>query len=95
MNRRTVADDGTVIAWQDTGEGAYRFTPADVANLTVPALLILGELSGPELGTTVQHIADACQGPVVTLPGQGHGAMFTAPGLLASAIRRFVGDRAI
>jgi pimeloyl-ACP methyl ester carboxylesterase len=69
----------------------YRFAPADVADTTVPTLLILGEHSVPELGTTVQHIADAlARSSVVTLPGQGHGAMFTAPELLSSEIRRFV-----
>lgn len=113
MNRRAVADDGTVIGWQDTGEGApllmldnaltlppelragmpYRFAPADVADTTVPTLLILGEHSVPELGTTVQHITDAlAMSSVVTLPGQGHGAMFTAPELLSSEIRRFVAE---
>lgn len=69
----------------------YRFAPADVADITVPALLIVGELSAPDLGDTVQGVADALpNSTAVILPGQGHGAMISAPELLASEIRRFV-----
>ena len=71
---------------------AYRFSVADVADVAVPTMLILGELSGPELGATVRRVADALpRSEVVTLAGQGHGAMFSAPELLASEIRRFLG----
>lgn len=71
---------------------AHRFSVADVADVAVPTMLILGELSGPELAATVRRVADALpRSEVVTLPGQGHGAMFSAPELLASAIRRFLG----
>lgn len=70
----------------------YRFDPSEHAGLTVPVLLLVGGLSDPELGAFVHRIADALPSPeVVTLPGQGHGAMFSAPELLASEIRRFVG----
>ena len=71
---------------------SYRFSAADVADVAAPTMLILGELSGPELGATARQVADALEtSTVVTLPGQGHGAMFSAPELLASEIRRFVG----
>lgn len=71
---------------------SYGFTPADMALVTVPTLLVVGELSVPVLGDTMQQVADAVSNSsVVTLPGQGHGAMFTAPELLASEIRRFIG----
>jgi len=69
----------------------YRFKPADVAAVTVPTALFLGELSEPELGATASWIASALPASsVIMLPGQGHGAMFTAPELLASEIYRFV-----
>lgn len=71
---------------------SYRFSPIDVAGVAVPTMLILGELSGPELGETARRVADALpRSEVITLPGQGHGAMFSAPELLASEIRRFLG----
>lgn len=70
---------------------SYGFHPAEVAHVAVPTLLLIGELSIPVLGDTVQQVADALPASsVVTLPGQGHGAMFTAPQLLAAEIRRFV-----
>lgn len=73
----------------------YRFKPADVAAVTVPTALFLGELSEPELGATASCIASALlASSVITLPGQGHGAMFTAPEMLASKIRRFVAESA-
>ncbi|MGI9120220.1 MAG: alpha/beta fold hydrolase [Acidimicrobiales bacterium] len=68
----------------------YRFDPSEHAGLSIPVLLLVGGFSGPELVATVQRIADAVpSSKVVTLPGQGHGAMFSAPELLASEIRRF------
>lgn len=73
----------------------YQFKPADVAAVTVPTALFLGELSEPELGATASWIASALPASsVIRLPGQGHGAMFTAPEALASEIRRFVAESA-
>lgn len=70
----------------------YRFDPSDHAGLAVAALVLLGARSGPELAATVGQVAGALPGSkVVTLPGQGHGAMFSAPELLASEIGRFAG----
>ena len=69
----------------------YRFDRARLATVPVPALLLLGGASGPELRHVVDELADALpDARFVTLPGQGHGAMFSAPELLASEIRRFV-----
>lgn len=69
----------------------YRFDPSELAGLNVPTMLLLGESSGPELRGVVERIADALpRAEVVVLAGQGHGAMVSAPGLLASRIVRFV-----
>ena len=70
----------------------YRFVPTALAALDVPTLLLVGALSDPEVTSVSLGIARALpEARVATLPGQGHGAMFTAPGLLAGAIEDFVG----
>lgn len=70
----------------------YRFNPADVAGLTTPTLLLLGEESDADLAGVIHRLAGALRDATVTvLPGQGHGAMFSSPGLLASSIRDFIG----
>ena len=69
----------------------YRFDPAALATLAVPTLLLVGELSGPEVAAVSHRIARALpDARVATLPGQGHGAMFAAPALVAAAIEEFV-----
>ena len=69
----------------------YRFDPSDLAHLAAPTLCLVGELSGPELRAAADRIAGAVpDGRVRVLTGQGHGAMFTAPELLASVVERFL-----
>lgn len=69
----------------------YRFDPAALADLASPTLCLVGELSGDELREVADRIVSAVpDGRTRTLPGQGHGAMFTAPDLLASAVEEFV-----
>jgi pimeloyl-ACP methyl ester carboxylesterase len=66
----------------------YRFDPSAFGALTTPALCLLGEQSGPELAAVAGDIVAALPDARVTiLPGQGHGAMFSAPRLLASELR--------
>lgn len=68
----------------------YRFERSALTGLAVPTLLLLGEQSGPELARVAHQVAGALpDADVRTLPGQGHGAMFTAPRLLVSELRRF------
>jgi pimeloyl-ACP methyl ester carboxylesterase len=68
----------------------YRFDAAAFAALEVPTLLLVGELSDPEVAAVSHRIASALpDARVATLPGQGHGAMFTAPALLAAAVEDF------
>ena len=68
----------------------YRFDPADVRGLSAPALLLLGELTEAEVAAVTREVAAALpRAEVVVLPGQGHGAMFSAPEMLAGEIRRF------
>jgi pimeloyl-ACP methyl ester carboxylesterase len=68
----------------------YRFDPGAVAALDVPALLLIGERSEPKVAAVSHEIARALpDATVATLPGQGHGAMFGAPALLAAVIEDF------
>jgi len=68
----------------------YRFEPAAFAELDVPTLCLVGQLSGPELGVVVTEIAGALPSArVATLPGQAPGAMISAPKLFAAELRRF------
>lgn len=69
----------------------YRFDPSEVAGLAVPTLVLVGELSGPEVVDAARQVSEALpDARTVILPGQGHGAMFTAPDLFASELRCFV-----
>jgi len=65
----------------------YRFDPGAFATFRVPTTCLVGGHSGPELRLAADRVAAAVAGAEVRiLPGQGHGAMFTAPGLLASEL---------
>ena len=67
----------------------YRFEPGAFAGFAVPTVCLVGERSGPELALVARGIAGALpDAGVRVLRGQGHGAMFTAPDLLASELRR-------
>ena len=67
----------------------YRFDPSTFTRFTVPTVCLVGELSGPEMGRAARQIADALpDAEMRVLPGQGHGAMFSGPDLLASELRR-------
>ncbi|MDP9074050.1 MAG: alpha/beta hydrolase, partial [Actinomycetota bacterium] len=69
---------------------SYRLDPQMFAALAVPAMLLVGELSDPEdLRTTNALHTILPNSHVVTLAGQGHGAMFSAPLLLASVLTGF------
>ena len=69
----------------------YRFEPSAFAGLHVPLLFLLGEHSDPEFERVADEIVGALpDARVTTMPGQGPGAMFSAPEMLASEIERFV-----
>ncbi len=69
---------------------------ADVAGsaraVTCPALLLLGERSPAWAGAVTEEVAAVVPGDEVTLlPGLGHEAVDSAPGLVADLIDRFLG----
>jgi len=60
--------------------------------VTVPVLLILGDASPPWAGEITRKLTAALpESTVVVLPGQGHLAVDSAPGLLARALTEFLG----
>lgn len=72
-------------------EQGYRFDPARFAALRVPVLLLAGSDSPPEVATDTATLAAALPGArVVTLAGQGHVAMTTAPELFATEVLGFL-----
>jgi pimeloyl-ACP methyl ester carboxylesterase len=69
----------------------YHFDPAELAGWAVPTLCLVGGTSGAELRAVVDQIAASLADVRVrTLPGQGHGAMFSAPELFAAEVEAFV-----
>jgi pimeloyl-ACP methyl ester carboxylesterase len=69
----------------------YRFSPENFADLRVPTLLLLGGDSPPLFVNAVDAVHRAVPGStVVTLPGQQHVAMDTAPELFLRELIRFL-----
>src|SRR3954453_10165510 len=72
----------------------YRFDPARLAAVTVPTLLLTGSQTDAHFAASTIRLAEALPGAqVVTLAGQGHVAMLTAPELLAGELLGFLQDR--
>ena len=87
---RRVAAAHTVVR-ETRAEDLYRFEPARLAELAVPTLLLTGSDSPPELVEATAALAAALPGArVVTMAGQGHVAMLTAPDLLVSEVLAFL-----
>jgi pimeloyl-ACP methyl ester carboxylesterase len=64
--------------------------PHDVehmAAISAPTLMLYGSRTAPHLRRSTTAIAGAIPGArLIELPGQGHGALTTAPDLVANAI---------
>ena len=72
----------------------YRFDPARFAAVTVPTLLLTGSQTDADFAASTTLLAEALPGArVVTLAGQGHVAMLTAPELLVAELLGFLQDR--
>ncbi len=85
-----VAAAHTVVRECRAEEG-YRFEPARFAGLRVPTLLLAGSQSPPDMAAATQTLAAALAGArVVSLAGQGHVAMLTAPTLFVGAVLEFL-----
>lgn len=72
-------------------EESYRFDAARFAALAVPTLLLLGSETTPDLAASTTLLAEHLPGArVVTMAGQGHVAMLTAPELFADEVLGFL-----
>lgn len=72
-------------------EAQYRFDPARFGRLTVPTLLLLGEVSPSLLKEATKTLRAALPNSrIVVLPGQQHIAHYTAPELFAREVERFL-----
>jgi pimeloyl-ACP methyl ester carboxylesterase len=86
-----VAAAHTVVREVRAHDG-YRLRPERFGSLTVPTLLLLGSDSPPGEAESTAVLAAALPGArVVTLEGQGHVAMLTAPGMFAAEVLSFLG----
>lgn len=69
---------------------------ADLASIGVPVLLVIGGLNEATLRPGADQLCSIMRDALIrVLPGQGHMAFDTAPGLLASAMTAFVGQRRV
>jgi pimeloyl-ACP methyl ester carboxylesterase len=85
-----VAAAHTVVR-ETRAEDDYRFDPARFATLNVPTLLLAGSDSPPELAESTAMLAAALPGArIVTMAGQGHVAMLTAPDVFVSEVLGFL-----
>jgi pimeloyl-ACP methyl ester carboxylesterase len=72
----------------------YRFDPARFTAVTVPTLLLTGSQTDAAFAASTALLAQALPAArVVTLAGQGHVAMLTAPELLTAELLSFLQDR--
>ncbi len=77
--------------WPREGRELDRMLPGagPLATIGTPTLVLRGELSPDHLRASTTAVAEALpHAEVVELAGQGHGALQTAPGLVADALRR-------
>ena len=85
-----VAAAHTVVR-ETRAEEEYRFDPLRFAALRVPILLLAGAQSAPGLAESMAVLAAGLPGArVVTMAGQGHVAMLTAPDLFAAELLGFL-----
>jgi pimeloyl-ACP methyl ester carboxylesterase len=85
-----VAAAHTVVR-EARAEEDYRFVPARFARLDVPTLLLAGAESPQGMAASTDAVAAAVPGArVVTMPGQGHVAMLTAPELFVTELLAFL-----
>jgi pimeloyl-ACP methyl ester carboxylesterase len=86
-----VASAHTVVR-ETRAEEDYRFDPARFAGLAIPTLLLTGSQTPGELAASTNLLAVALpRARVVTMAGQGHVAMLTAPELVTRELLGFLG----
>jgi pimeloyl-ACP methyl ester carboxylesterase len=72
-------------------QSEYVFDSGRLAAIRIPTLFLLGSDSPPEMRSGTEALAAAIrESEIRELPGQGHIAHVTAPGLLADEVTRFL-----
>lgn len=70
----------------------YRFDPDRFTDCSVPTALLTGSESPPRFSDTVERLHEVlANSRIVTIPGQAHEAMTTAPNLFVGKVVEFVG----
>ncbi len=78
-------------AVRELADDDYRFDPVRFQKLTVPTLLLLGEVSPGFFGGAIRLLDAALpDARLVMMPGQGHVAMNTAPDLFLKEVIGFL-----
>ena len=79
------------VVRETRAEEEYRFDPARFADLAVPTMLLAGGDSPPGLAASTDALAAALPAAhVVTMAGEGHVAMLTAPETFAAELLAFL-----
>ncbi|MGQ0576113.1 MAG: alpha/beta fold hydrolase [Pseudonocardia sp.] len=88
-----IAAAHTVVR-ETRAEEAYVFDPTRFAALTVPVMLLAGSETTPDLAASTTRLAATLPGArLVTMEGQGHVAMLTAPELFVGELLAFLRSR--
>jgi len=75
------------------GREAYRPTPDTYPDVEAPMMLLLGTETSDALNDSTTATTDLfADSTLVRLPGQGHGAMYSAPDLLTANVVAFCAD---
>jgi pimeloyl-ACP methyl ester carboxylesterase len=86
---RVAAADG--VPRELRTDAADKFVPGRFSDIHIPTTIIEGEQTTDGFRRGVEAVASAVPGVrKVTLPGQGHVAMVTAPGLLAAEVIKII-----
>jgi pimeloyl-ACP methyl ester carboxylesterase len=82
---------GHTVPYDARVQRAFTANAAELAKLKIPTLMLVGSASPERMQTGAKTIAARLPNArTVELPGQGHGAMLSAPALFAAAVNDFL-----
>jgi pimeloyl-ACP methyl ester carboxylesterase len=89
------ANCAAIMRELDSGTGEH-VKDAEIAGISVPAVLLLGEITLPEYGKAAQRIKKALPSlDLVTVPDAGHVLPVTHPQAVVDAVQRVTRDPAL
>ncbi|MET0792702.1 MAG: alpha/beta hydrolase [Polyangiaceae bacterium] len=78
------------VPYDSRVQASFRGEPAELANIRVPSLMLVGGASVPRMRTAAETIAARLPNArIVELPGQQHMAMLSAAPAFAAAVNEF------